>query len=435
MSVDYLDDRELIANERGATRKVLMDSAALRARILEILGSSAISSVALVACANHHDHSVAMRDGAIGPGDSSVMGDGAVLTRDASIVTRDGSVMTLPDNCYNNGIGTCCTSTVCMTLEGALSLADQHQPPPVDSDADGGAEQCPNRIVAGFCDVYSLSSEGADECCYAETTGSCCGRPFLVGGSAQKASIRMRADWIDAMTEVAPVRDPRTRDGLARAWLADAQLEHASIASFSRFSLHLLSCGAPADLLADTQRAALDEVEHARACFALASRYAGSTLGPAELPIDASVAAVTLADAAAAAVREGCVGETLAALQARAQLAGATDPHVRVVLSRIADDEARHAELAWRFVRWAIDRDPVRVKLVVSAAFKSALDALEAQPLRLDGDITLESWRAHGRLTPAEERACHLQVAREVIEPCARALQAAYGESSSCAQA
>jgi hypothetical protein len=69
-----------------------------------------------------------------------------------------------------------------------------------------------------------------------------------------------------------------------------ALLEHASVASFARFSLQLMAAGAPASLVEAAHRAALDEIEHARLTFRLASRYEGRALGPGPLPVDGSVA-------------------------------------------------------------------------------------------------------------------------------------------------
>lgn len=117
------------------------------------------------------------------------------------------------------------------------------------------------------------------------------------------------------------------------------------------------------------------------------------------------------------------MGETLAAIQVQAQLERATDPDVRAALVRIADDEARHAELAWRFVRWATASGDARVRASVAEAFGDALAELRAQaPDRVLGGVAPVSWGAHGRLTPAEERACQLESASAVIEPCAREL-------------
>ena len=66
--------------------------------------------------------------------------------------------------------------------------------------------------------------------------------------------------------------------------------------------------------------------------------------------------ATTLRDVVRLTLREGCLGETLAALEARHALAHCTEPRVSAVLELIAKDERRHAELAWRFVRWALER-------------------------------------------------------------------------------
>lgn len=71
-----------------------------------------------------------------------------------------------------------------------------------------------------------------------------------------------------------------------------------------------------------------------------------------------ALAPASLHDVAGLCLLEGCVGETLAALDAAEALASATDPHVRAALARIADDERRHAELAFRFVAWALQQSP-----------------------------------------------------------------------------
>jgi hypothetical protein len=89
--------------------------------------------------------------------------------------------------------------------------------------------------------------------------------------------------------------DPDTRAALACEWLDDARLEHASVASFARFVLELLALGAPAELVHFAQRALGDEIDHARRCFSLASRYAQEPLGPAALQVDGALAELGLA--------------------------------------------------------------------------------------------------------------------------------------------
>ena len=81
---------------------------------------------------------------------------------------------------------------------------------------------------------------------------------------------RARA-WSRELTEVAQSLTEGLRQSLAREWLRAASFEHASIASFNRFSLELLVLGAPADLVDRANRAALDEVRAHLAPFAQTS--------------------------------------------------------------------------------------------------------------------------------------------------------------------
>src|SRR5690606_25004689 len=106
--------------------------------------------------------------------------------------------------------------------------------------------------------------------------------------------------------------------------------------------------GAPPHLLAATQRAMADEIDHARRCFALASAYAGEPIGPGPLDLGAKRPTTDRSAILEAVVREACVGETLAAIEARTALAHARDPAVRTTLERIAADELRHAQLGWQ---------------------------------------------------------------------------------------
>ncbi len=77
------------------------------------------------------------------------------------------------------------------------------------------------------------------------------GRPLMVEGRARTASATARSDWGAGDLGVsAHAIDAELRDALARHWLAVAALEHASVASFARFTLHLLALGAPPSLVA-----------------------------------------------------------------------------------------------------------------------------------------------------------------------------------------
>ncbi len=271
-----------------------------------------------------------------------------------------------------------------------------------------------------------------DKCCYTFCTGSCCGRPLYVGGEARVAPLVARRDWCGrcgpGLALSREPGDPSLREALARGFAADALMEHASIASFSRFALELLAFGAPPALVRDAHEAALDEVEHARVTFALASRFAAGPVGPGRLDVAGVTPAATLEAAVVAAVREGCVGETIAAILAEEAAAVAVDPECRDALEAIAADEARHAELAWRFVAWALDED-AQLGGAIERAFE---DALAHDLPGLDG-CDDPRVRHYGRLTAGDRARLAASVASGVIGPCAARLLDTAGRQSAVA--
>ena len=245
-------------------------------------------------------------------------------------------------------------------------------------------------------------------------------RPFLVGASLRKASIVRRHDWGGA-TSPSPDLDRKTRALLALAWSEDGRDEHASIAAFARFTMLLLSVGAPPHFIIASQRASLDEVRHARDCFALADRYGAVAVGPSPLVVHDCLGLTSLVEIAALAAQEGCLGETIGVALVEEALAGARDPAVAEILTRVHRDEIRHAELAWRFARWAIERGGAPVRSAVETAILEAIAETRRTPIR-DYGIDDDAWRAHGRLTCREARATSERAIREVVMPCMEAL-------------
>lgn len=266
-------------------------------------------------------------------------------------------------------------------------------------------------------------------CCYFATVGTlqCGGRPFIINGAARTAEIAARADWRAPLSPDLSGLDDADRAALAFAWARDALDEHASVASFARFTIELLAVGAPAELVLAAQQAMGQEIRHAELCFGLASAYAGAALGPSALPTPGALDnRTTLAEVAAAVVREGCVGETLAAFGALAARDAAVDPAVRASLEEITHDEIEHAGLAWRFVAWALADGDAAVIHAVESAFAAALAA--PIEIRDDGRSSPRGSRvkAHGLLSVDERRAALSEAMRDVVRPCARTLLAAY---------
>lgn len=122
------------------------------------------------------------------------------------------------------------------------------------------------------------------------------GRPFRVAGHARVADAVVRADWAEVLAALVVPPGP-LRDAVVKAWTTAARAEHASVASFARFTLQLLHLGAPADLVADAQQAALDEVRHARLCFGVAVAWLVRTWSELRPELELQVESLEVAEA------------------------------------------------------------------------------------------------------------------------------------------
>ncbi|APR74696.1 Hypothetical protein A7982_00042 [Minicystis rosea] len=285
--------------------------------------------------------------------------------------------------------------------------ADEPCPPPEKAFEVPDGDTCHAHLT-------SVDGEGVregDQCTYPITYEICdChagfGRPYREAEAVITAPSSPGAAWVDGGggPDVASLSADERRT-LAARFRRQALLEHASIASFSRAAIALMAAGAPPDLVAGAHRAALDEVEHARLCFALASAFAGAPEGPGRFPVMAGVAAPgDLVQLAADTARDGCVEETLSTIEAAEALDDALDPAVRAVLERIVRDEAGHAELAWRTVAWAIGAGGPEAARAVAEVFAEERRSLRGPSRRRAFDeVVLPAARA--LLEPSSARA------------------------------
>jgi hypothetical protein len=241
----------------------------------------------------------------------------------------------------------------------------------------------------------------------------------LVEGHARVAPAIEREDW-GCASAIASL-DVDTRKRLAEYWTEIGRFEHASVASFARFGMHLLRLGAPPRLLRETAEAMTDEIEHARLAFGLASAYARTPIGPGALDVRGSIAAELDRYAIVEAlIDEACVGETLAAIEAQEAAAHAADPAVAEVLERIASDELRHAQLGWRSLRFMLDVGDERLRCFALARLDAALREVLASTIA-DGIPT--SLREHGLLDDELRTHVRRRAVVELIGPCVAALR------------
>lgn len=254
-----------------------------------------------------------------------------------------------------------------------------------------------------------------EDCCYRvfDQVRIIKGRALRVDSTPHVAAATRRGDWAQR-----PSSPGEHLPELALSWREAGVTEHASIAAFARLQLQLLALGAPASLFAAAGAAAQDELEHARLCFGLAGRYGGSQVGPSSLPAAAAPLDCDLDHLIDETFVDGCVGETIAAVEARRGASLAEDAEVAATLTTIADDEERHAELAWRILSWALEQRPEAAERIDRVARNLRPVSQRRQP------TSASMLNRHGLLSTAQLEKLAEQVQRDVVRPCLDALLA-----------
>ncbi|MFO0588968.1 MAG: ferritin-like domain-containing protein [Polyangiaceae bacterium] len=312
----------------------------------------------------------------------------------------------------------CATDADCTSGECGLSAWD---------NGCGTTYSVACRSAADTCRVKSECTDPAYSECGVDSAGNpfkcqpvgcAIGRPLFVGDTLLFAPAERRADWTEpSLTPDLESLTPSVRASLAAHFKAMAAMEHASIGSFARFALELLALGAPPALLTATQDAAADEILHARLAYSLATAYSGAPVGPGKLPVAGVAPATDPAEIVIALVREACVGETIAAAEALTLSSMVKDPALVSVYTRVSKDEARHAELGWRSLAWILSERPSLLP-VAEEAFAQSIAAISSAPLACPEELSPD----HGLLPSAALASLRAKAAREIVEPCRRAL-------------
>jgi hypothetical protein len=322
------------------------------------------------------------------PGDSDFWGDGEFLgLKEATHCIVIPAEQLCPDAAYVTGIGDDCVTqtTVCVT---------------------GNAGRLDEVRDTGWHTDESHDVSVLDRCCYTYVgvkPSYVCGRPFLISGQPTVAPILPVPGWSSAT----PDTSTRSPAALHR-WTEDAAAEHASIAAFAALTLDLLAHGFPADLVQATARAQAEEVAHARGALQIASRLAGRPLAPG--PLTVGHTRPSLLQLAVDTAVDGGLGESLAAAIAAARLAVCTDPLTREHLSRVVQDEARHAALAWEIVEHAVLFGGEEVAEAVRAALTRAVEQSARTPMPAEPLAPEHGLCGDAALTRARD-----QVLREVF--------------------
>lgn len=241
------------------------------------------------------------------------------------------------------------------------------------------------------------------------------GRPFLIDDEPRLAEAVLRDDWSLRAKHDAAALDADMRSALADRWLEVARMEHASIAAFARFTLQLLALGAPGELVASSAKAGADETRHARLAFGMVKAFGGVAVGPGPLGLEGALGDVVDHEELLRVVyREGCVGETIAALEARE---GQSRSGLAIFAS-IAADESDHATLAWASTKWLAEQIGPRAAYILAEELERAT-ARSVPFVRGEPELS-----AFGFLTSFEREALRSDAIESLVRPATVALMA-----------
>ena len=238
-------------------------------------------------------------------------------------------------------------------------------------EATDGPSQSDSPVSVGMEIVEESQMDG---CCYTATyrevrdEPECVvGRPLMEDGIAKVADVsvsrslsKTKNPWtegtfVHCIDEGQSLTDSQ-KEISGQFYLTIARYEHASIASFQKFTLDLMRFGAPPHLLDRAQQATRDEIRHAKMAFSIAQDLLQKDVQPSQLDYTPSLC-TDIHEFARTTLEEGAIGETLAVLLASEQLRVATDSSIQSFFKQVVEDEAQHAELAWETLRWCLQQD------------------------------------------------------------------------------
>ncbi|HEY4121689.1 MAG TPA: hypothetical protein VGM56_27675, partial [Byssovorax sp.] len=109
----------------------------------------------------------------------------------------------------------------------------------------------------------------------------------------------------------------------------------------------------------------------------------GGRVGPSRLDVTGALLSTSIDDVVEGLAREACVTETIGAAEALAVIDGCA-AGLRAGLTRVAEDESRHAALAWASLRWIVDAFPSAGEHAISA-IDAAIEDMQRMNARVDG--------------------------------------------------
>jgi hypothetical protein len=238
--------------------------------------------------------------------------------------------------------------------------------------------------------------------------------------AAYSEALRRRGRPVVTLPDDDPVIDgaePGLRRKVGETWRRRAHEELKAAMAFTLLSRELLAVGAAPEAMARVARAVGDEVRHAEALRALASRYLGEEVAwPPAVDVEVGPLGPRPRERASRhAVALCCFSETIASVFFEASHDAAVSPSARATLGLVLADEVEHARAGWVYLA-SLRGDPE-----VTGALQASLAPLVREVVEEWFDfsaITLpDGAHDHGLLANAEVRRCVITALRDLVLP------------------
>ncbi len=241
-------------------------------------------------------------------------------------------------------------------------------------------------------------------------------------GEAYSEVLRRRGRPIVAMPEqdaVIEATDPALRRAIGETWKRRAHEELKAAMSFTLLSRALLEVGAVPDVLARVTRAVSDEVRHAEALRALASRYLGEEVPwPPPVHVEAeSPGPHPRQRAALHVVTLCCVSESIASVFFEAAHDAAVSPSARATLGLVLADEVEHARAGWVYLAGLRDGGDRDVWESVQSSLPSVTGAVIEAWFDFSAITLPHGAPEHGLLANDDVRRCVVTALRDIVLP------------------
>jgi hypothetical protein len=238
-------------------------------------------------------------------------------------------------------------------------------------------------------------------------------------GNLEKLAQEFRMSEIDAFE----VFTPEVLESVLDHWKVSLRYEHASVASFARFAIDLMTIEAPLEMIERAQKCSLEEIEHAKICALVVGKIMAAKEGENErfavklgkFPKHHVEFDGDLARLCKAVAFEGCINESIAAAHLLYASQLCSNESLKALLKYVAEQEWGHAVFAFDCFYWMMEQLPLEDRISIQSKIENELrDVLDNLKKNTKGN---ERCEAFGVLSGLEEGLVRAQVVHKILMP------------------